>query len=81
MITATQIRMARAGLNITISDLSKKTGLHRNTLVSTEKEGSPTRESTANNLQSAFESMGAKFIEDNGVLIEKLTEQCCEAAD
>lgn len=61
MITAKQIRMARAALNWTMEDISKRTGLHRNTLASVEKDGAPTRESTLKLLQSCFEGEGIAF--------------------
>ncbi len=67
MITPRQIRMARAVLNWTMSDLSKWTGLHLNTMARVEKDGAVARESTLNLLKAVFQKNGIVFLNEDGV--------------
>ena len=46
LITPRQIRMARSALNLTLTDISERTGLHRNTLTNVESDDAKTRKST-----------------------------------
>jgi hypothetical protein len=63
-ITDKQFRMAKAGLKLSNLDVSEVTGLHRNTLNGVDAgKGS---ESTLTHLRIYFESMGVKFIDENG---------------
>lgn len=68
-IEAKHIRMARAGLNMTVAELCKITGLHRNTLVNIEG-GKPARESTLVLLKTTFESKGVVFSEHGVTILE-----------
>lgn len=58
-----QIRVARAMLNMSMTQLHNASGLHRNTLSNVEKEGAEIRPATANLLQKIFEENGIKFSE------------------
>ncbi|MEM1289589.1 MAG: transcriptional regulator [Pseudomonadota bacterium] len=63
-ITAQQFRMAKAALKLTNSELSSKTGLHRNTLVQAEKGRASV--STMSFLRAYFEQGDLEFIDENG---------------
>ena len=65
MITAKQLRMARAALDWSIRELCDKTGLHRNTISNVEN-GSDLRVSTLATLRGVFEEHGLEFIPKNG---------------
>jgi len=65
MITAEQLRMARAALDWSSRELCDKTGLHRNTISNVEN-GSDLRVSTLATLRSVFEEHGLEFIPKNG---------------
>lgn len=63
MITSRQIRAARAYLDWDYSDISERTGLHRNTLASAESGEKQPRKSTLSALINCFASQGI-FFED-----------------
>ncbi|MGH1372964.1 MAG: helix-turn-helix domain-containing protein [Cellvibrionaceae bacterium] len=71
MITSHQIRMARAALQWSMTDISKRTGIHRNTLASIEKNTESARESTLKHLQACFEESGVSFEGDCCVCMKK----------
>ena len=72
MITAEQIRAARALLNWKQSDLAKKSGLSLPSINNVERQiGSP-RISTLDILKKTLQNAGIEFIDDSGV--KKLTE-------
>ncbi len=65
-ITPSQIRMAKAALGLSNPELSRLTGLNRNTINSAEKaDGNPSR-STRMQLRQFFESQGVIFVAENG---------------
>lgn len=65
MITAEQLRMARAALGWSTSKLCDKTGLHRNTISNVEN-GGELRASTEAILQNEFQNNGIEFINATG---------------
>ena len=62
MITAKQIRAARALLGWSQQELSDMVGLSKPTIVDAEKTGHQSRIETNNMIQSAFEDKGLEFI-------------------
>lgn len=67
MITGAQIRMAKAALKLSNTDLSNIVGLHKNTLNKAENdEGRP---ATFALLKQTFEAHGIRFEGDNGVFV------------
>lgn len=68
MITATQARMARAALRLTVRDVAEKAGLDKNTVSNFEMTGSA-HTSTAQSLRDFYEARGCRFI-DGGVAHE-----------
>jgi transcriptional regulator with XRE-family HTH domain len=65
MITAAQIRMARAALGWGLRDLAEKAGVAANT-VSRFENGAGAMVETLNRLQAALEDAGIIFIEADG---------------
>lgn len=61
-----QVRMARAALNWTLSDLAKASGVHRNTISNfeTERYGGSAEALAA--IQAALEAAGVIFVAENG---------------
>ena len=68
-ITVFQLRAARSGLGLTISELNKLTGLSRSTITSIEKQNAGTPPKcdlmTVYKLREYFESKGIIFEESN----------------
>ncbi len=62
VLTGAQIRMAKAALGWSNTNLVDKTGLHRNTIHKAEK--GEARESTYKHLRMAFEVAGIEFISE-----------------
>jgi len=60
MMNAEQCRMARAGLNVSISDLAGETGLRPSTISAFERGGSSLQK-TVDALRTALEARGASF--------------------
>lgn len=65
-ITPSQIRMAKAALGLSNPELSKLTGLNRNTINAAEKSGGSPSRSTRLQLRQFFETQGVIFVEENG---------------
>jgi transcriptional regulator with XRE-family HTH domain len=68
MITPMQIRMARAGLNISIQKLQNLSGINATTISYIENEKRSPLYRTMSEIQDALEKQGVVFIE-NGVQI------------
>ena len=66
-MNATQCRMARAGLDWTLDDLAKASGVNRRSIINFENDGAASFASVAK-LRAALEKMGVVFIE-RGVYI------------
>ena len=64
MITGTQIRMAKAALKWSNTDLANKSGLHKNTINKAENDNG--RPATYALLESIFKAEGIVFIPSNG---------------
>ena len=62
---ASQLRMARAALKISVRDLAEMSGITANTISRIENTGEA-RLSTIKAIQSALESAGVEFIPENG---------------
>jgi transcriptional regulator with XRE-family HTH domain len=67
MITAEQIRAARAMLNWNLGQLAKQSGISKNTLQGIEQEISHGRVSSFEAIKAAFEAAGIEFIGTSGV--------------
>jgi DNA-binding XRE family transcriptional regulator len=67
MITAGQIRAARAMLKLTQEELAKATGLSKNSICAIEEDDHNSRRSNLNAIQSTFEAAGMVFSQDGGV--------------
>lgn len=67
MITTAQIRGARGVLNWSQGDLSERTGISATSIGSIENGLTQARESTLENIQTAFERAGIEFIGLDGV--------------
>ncbi len=61
-MTAQQCRMARAGLDVSIADLARLTGLRPSTISAFERGGSSLQK-TVDLMRSALEAQGAVFFE------------------
>jgi transcriptional regulator with XRE-family HTH domain len=70
MLSAAQIRGARAMLQLSQAEFAKLTGLSRTNLNHIEN-GSDPRRSTLEAIQAAYEAAGIEFIEDDGVRLRK----------
>lgn len=67
MIKASQIRAARALINLTREELAKLSGVSAATIHNIENELRATNASTLNKLVSTFENLGISFIGQTGV--------------
>lgn len=67
MITASQIRQARASLNIGQQEVSDACGIHKTTLSDIENEKSAGSQKAFSALQIFFENQGLEFTENDGV--------------
>ena len=67
MISAAQVRAARALLKWENTDLAEKTGFGSNTISLIENEKTQPRSSTMEKLQAVFESAGVEFTPNGGV--------------
>lgn len=66
MITGSQIRMARAALKLGVRDLAKMAGVAPMTVSRLENDQSGGYADTIRKIQSALESAGVIFIDQNG---------------
>lgn len=62
---ASQLRMARAALDISVRDLAERSGVTANT-ISRIENGSDAKQSTLDAIRTALETAGVLFIEQNG---------------
>jgi transcriptional regulator with XRE-family HTH domain len=67
MVTASQIRQARAALNLGQQEVAEACGIHKTTLSDIENEKSAGSSKAFGALQSFFENQGLEFIEGDGV--------------
>lgn len=67
MITATQMRAARAMLNWSQDKLAEEAGLAKRTILSLEQGNVVPRSDTAAAIQDAFERNGVEFLPSNGL--------------
>lgn len=70
-LTASQIRMARAGLNLTVRDLAEKAGVNKATIVRMEAGYAP-RASSLSAVRDVLEAHGVEFVicnEKNSVTV------------
>lgn len=67
MITASQIRQARAALNIGQQEIADACGIHKTTLSDIENEKSAGSQKAFAALQNFFEGQGLEFTENDGV--------------
>lgn len=65
MISAAQLRMARAALHIGVRELAVMSGVTANT-ISRIEQGFPARDGTLEAIRAALESAGVLFIDENG---------------
>lgn len=68
MITAQQVKMARAALGFGVRELAEQTGLTANTISRFENKGSANSQ-TVDAIQTALEAKGVQFI-DSGASSE-----------
>ncbi|MGR0183722.1 helix-turn-helix domain-containing protein [Azospirillum aestuarii] len=68
-MTGLQLRMARAGLELTVRQVAELAGVNVNTITRIEK-GHPAMHDTILKVQGALEALGAEFVPD-GVLIRR----------
>lgn len=61
-----QVRMARAALNWSLSDLAKASGVHRNTISNFETGKFGGSEAVRKSIREALEAAGVEFIAENG---------------
>lgn len=69
MITAVQIRMARAALDWTVRDLAEKAEVAPTTVNRIERGRAAPNRSTLAVLRRALEAGGVEFLDDDGVRI------------
>jgi transcriptional regulator with XRE-family HTH domain len=69
MLSAAQIRGARAMLQISQAEFSKLAGISKTNLNHSEN-GSDPRRSTLEAIQAAFEAKGIEFLENNGMRLK-----------
>ncbi len=72
MITAAQIRAARAFLDWSQSDLARETGVARRTIISLETETAATTPETMEKLIAVFKANGVRFVSEGrelGVMV------------
>lgn len=65
-MTIHQIRMARAGLALTVKEMAKLTDVSHDTITRLEK-GEALKKSTEQKVRSRLERVGVEFLDDNGV--------------
>ena len=70
LVDGHQIRMARAGIGMTVKELAHAAGISPNT-ISRMESGAPSIVATIQAAQRALEEAGAVFQEDGSVLIPK----------
>jgi DNA-binding XRE family transcriptional regulator len=73
VLTAAQIRGARAMLHIGQLELAKMAGISKTNLNHIEN-GSDPRRSTLLAIQTALEAAGIEFLEDDGIRLRKATK-------
>ena len=71
LLTRAQLRMARAALNLTIGDLGKATGLHRNTITNIEVGRYAGNQNSIALIESVFRKAGVEFLPQNGVRFQE----------
>ena len=69
--TRAQIRMARAALNLTVRDLAKATGLHRNTITNIEVGRYAGNQDSIALIDRVFRIAGVEFMRQNGVRFDE----------
>ncbi len=67
MVTASQIRQARAALNLGQQEVAEACGIHKTTLSDIENEKSGGSSKAFSALQTFFENQGLEFTENDGV--------------
>jgi len=67
MITAVQIRMARAALDWSQADLARASGVPLNTIWRVERKQTRPRRATLDALRAALESAGVRWTDAGGV--------------
>lgn len=65
MITAQQVRMARAALKWSVAELARRAGVTPKTVLRYENGGNTTTE-TLTKIKAAFEAVGITWIPENG---------------
>jgi transcriptional regulator with XRE-family HTH domain len=65
-VTSAQVRMARAALNLTVRDLAKATGLHRNTITNIELGHYAGDQKSLEIIETYLAKAGVEFIDANG---------------
>lgn len=70
MITALQSKMARAGLGLGMREAAKAAQVSINTIIRFEG-GERLKGRTLGDIRRTYESLGAEFIDDNGVRIRR----------
>lgn len=73
MITAQQLRMARAALSLTIAQLAKASGISATSIAAIER-GGDFRSSTMRSIEASLRKQGAVFGADGSVKIVPKTE-------
>jgi len=68
-ILPSQVRQARAALDLSVRELAAESGLGTATIYSFERAKRPPYESTARKLRETLEQLGAEFYEDGGVRV------------
>lgn len=81
MISPTQMRAARAMLNLSQGDVAKSLGIAANTLSNIESGQSDAPSSRLKEIQSFYEMQGVEFLEDNGVRERKSYVQRYQGAE
>ena len=66
-VTSAQVRAARGLLNWSVRELSKRSGVHRNTITNFETGKSGGDERTVSAIREAFLAAGVTFLATNGV--------------
>jgi len=69
MITAIQVKMARAALGLGVRELAKFSGVTANT-VSRFENGNDVLASTLNAMRKSLEKRGIEFLPENGVRLK-----------
>lgn len=66
VVTPAQVRMARAALNWSLSQLAEAAGVHRNTISNFETGKFGGSDQALDAIRSALEAAGVEFIPENG---------------